>query len=153
MASSGARAVARTSVRLATFATAMSSTSPAAAANSPSVVRALPTISARSGKGVRRAVLSWNPDAQRGKMRSLTPARSRFAASSVTPSLSRANTKRPNGPRRFGVSSCSAGHTSTLRPASGKEPVGMTPITVCAVPLIVSVRPTAAAAPPSEDAA
>ncbi len=89
-ANSCSRADARTSMRVATFAMASSSTNATAPAKSPTWRPAVPMMASRSGWGARRAPLSWKPAAQSGKMRTLMSSRSRAACSSVTPSLSRA---------------------------------------------------------------
>lgn len=146
------RPIARTSIRLATFATPTSSTSATPAPKIRSIRDGFARKAVRKGTASKRALRSGGSAAHSGKMRRPMPATSRVAAWNVTPGARRAITSIPNGPRRCGSSSCSAGQTSA-RLAMASPPGGSTPTTVCAIPSTLTLRPRARAGPPSARAA
>ena len=134
IAISCARAAERTSIRLATFTTAISSTRVTAASIASSAKRTSPTINSLTGRMLK---LKFLPSKLDFIMR--VSAR---ACSGPTPRFKRATPVRKYGPRRVGGCNSSAVHNCTFLP--GKSRAGdITPMMVKPTPFKLIVRPTA----------
>jgi hypothetical protein len=143
-ATSRSRAAARASSRLATFAQAMSSTSPTAPLKTRSAGRTSPTRSSfiATTSDCSVAFVSGYCSASRFS----TPASSAPACCTVTPGLSRPNTVRYSARRWPTVSMRAGAQRSTSR--RKRKSRGATPITVNGLPLRVTSRPTMRGSPP-----